>query len=50
MVTQVYARLTVEPVRRALDEQAERMLHPALPPPSMPSPDSREKQNEEWPG
>lgn len=27
-VTSVYARLTVEPVRQALEEQAERMLHP----------------------
>lgn len=28
--TQVYARLSVEPVRRALDEQAERMLGPVV--------------------
>jgi integrase len=26
--TQIYARLSVEPIRRALNEQAERMLHP----------------------
>jgi integrase len=50
MVTQVYARLTVGPVRRALDEQAERMLNPAQPLPSSPMFDSRKAQTPEWPG
>jgi len=43
--TQIYARLSVAPVRRALDEQAERMLQK-----KEPAPHSREPQNEEWPG
>ncbi len=49
--TQVYARLSVAPVRRALDEQAERMLGLS---PSVVSavPDRRSRSREalEWPG
>lgn len=44
-VTQVYARLTIQPVRRALDEQAGLMLGTVRPPLSTP-----EQQNKEWPG
>lgn len=44
-VTQVYARLTVQPVRRALDAQASRMLEPPQPVPL------REcAAEQEWPG
>jgi len=51
--TQVYARLSIGPVRLALDEQAERMLGPvqalasiAVRPPQQ----TREEAREEWPG
>ena len=54
--TQVYARLSVEPVRRALDEQAERMLGP-VPGPVVPMGERPpiaavrpSEQRDEWPG
>jgi len=53
--TQVYARLSLAPVRQALDEQAERMLGPLAP--AVPSsklsevaPAIRPEAMEEWPG
>lgn len=55
--TQVYARLSVEPVRRALDEQAERMLGPVekmgppttSPPPQTPRWSPSHDEREAWP-
>jgi integrase len=44
--TQVYARLSVAPVRLALDDQAERMLGPVPVPPVM----APEPMQQEWPG
>jgi integrase len=54
-VTQVYARLTVEPVRRALENQAQRMLNPRpiaqMPSPlPKPTPTPDETIESEWPG
>jgi integrase len=55
-VTQVYARLSVAPVRRALNDQCERMLRPVpvstTPPPqqTMVRAPSRMEEREEWPG
>jgi integrase len=55
-VTQVYARLSVAPVRRALNDQCERMLGPVpvstTPPPqqTMVRAPSRMEEREEWPG
>ncbi|RPH80572.1 MAG: hypothetical protein EHM80_04890 [Nitrospiraceae bacterium] len=52
--TQVYAQLSVAPVRLALDDQAERMLGPAPAPsavaPVIPVIATREAQMSEWPG
>ena len=53
--TQIYARLSVAPVRQALDDQAERMLGPVpvptnrLPHQTMVMAPSREERDE-WPG
>jgi len=47
--TQIYARLDTAPLRRALEDQSIRMLKLVqLPLPSVL--ESRETQNEEWPG
>jgi hypothetical protein len=43
--TQVYARLSVEPVRQALNDQCERMLGPVLAPSPVAAPEMQE-----WPG
>ena len=49
--TQVYARLSVAPVRLALDDQAERMLGPVpLPSPVAPVCPVVATLREEWPG
>ena len=49
--TQVYARLSVAPVRLALDDQAERMLGPVpVPSPSAPVVPVVATLREEWPG
>jgi integrase len=50
--TQIYARLSVEPVRQALDNQCERMLGPAPSPvaPVCPVLAAPETQTPEWPG
>ena len=61
--TQVYARLSVAPVRLALDDQAERMLGPVavsvvmllapVTPQTHQTPGwlfSRDEEGEEWPG
>lgn len=50
--TQVYARLSVAPVRLALDDQAERMLGPVLVPPvsSQSVRQPSQEVREEWPG
>ena len=52
--TQVYARLSVAPVRLALDDQAERMLGPvpvsSPVAPVIPAVAARETQMSEWPG
>ncbi len=54
--TQVYARLSVAPVRLALDDQAERMLGPVPVPTTPPPPQtprwapSRGEERDEWPG
>lgn len=51
--TQVYARLSVAPVRLALDDQAERMLGPvavSLPSPVAPVVPVVASLREEWPG
>jgi integrase len=54
--TQVYSRLSVEPVRQALDQQAERILatlapRPALvSPPAMASAGDWPELTQEWPG
>jgi hypothetical protein len=51
--TQVYARLSMAPVRLALDDQAERMLGiPAQPPPAtlMAPPIAAPVERMEWPG
>lgn len=49
--TQVYARLSVAPVRLALDDQAERMLGPVpLPAPVAPVVPGVSSLREEWPG
>ena len=51
-VTQVYARLDVTPIRRALEEQSVRMLGSLLPAPATPPPDRDvpERDTPEWPG
>jgi len=51
-VTQTYARLSVAPVRLALDEQAERMLGPVPSPVALACPviAPPETQRQEWPG
>ena len=52
--THIYARLSVAPIRRALDNQAERMLGPvAVPMPNAavyPVVTTSEPQRPEWPG
>ena len=54
--TQIYARLSVAPVRLALDDQAERMLGPAFAPAVslatavQPAVSIAETQSPEWPG
>ena len=51
MSTQVYARLSVAPVRRALDEQAERILGTAGPSvPAAVNTFSQSSDGHEWPG
>ena len=48
--TQVYSRLSVAPVRQALDQQAERILGTLAPPPALlPQGEPREPA-QEWPG
>jgi len=49
-VTQVYARLSVAPVRLALDEQAERMLGPVPVAPVVVPVVAAEPLRQEWPG
>lgn len=44
--TQVYARLSIAPVREALDRQAERILASIEPPPPL----ALEGKTQEWPG
>ena len=48
--TQVYARLSVEPVRKALDQQAERILGTVPPPPPLALGVDQMEQTQEWPG
>ena len=49
--TQIYARLSVAPVRLALDDQAERMLGPVpIPSPIAPLVPVVATLREEWPG
>jgi len=51
MSTQVYARLSIAPVRRALDEQAERMLGTMVPSlPARAHSASPSRDGAEWPG
>jgi hypothetical protein len=49
---QVYARLSVAPVRLALDDQADRMLGPVPSPVALACPviAAPETQRREWPG
>jgi integrase len=48
--TQVYSRLSVEPVRQALDQQAERILGTLAPPPPLALGVDQTEQAQEWPG
>ncbi len=48
--TQVYARLSIEPVRQALDQQAERILGTIAPPPPLALGVDQTEQAQEWPG
>ena len=48
--TQIYARLSIEPVRQALDQQAERILGTVAPPPPLALGVDQEEQAHEWPG
>ena len=49
--TQIYACLSVEPVRQALNDQCERMLGPVpTPPPQIPMWSPLRDERETWPG
>lgn len=48
--TQVYARLSIAPVRQALDQQAERILATVAPPPPLALGVDQTEQAQEWPG
>ncbi|MDF0674228.1 MAG: site-specific integrase [Nitrospira sp.] len=48
--TQVYARLSIEPVRKALDEQAERILGTLTPAPTLALGVEPMERAQEWPG
>lgn len=48
--TQVYSRLSIEPVRQALDQQAERILGTLAPPPPLALGVEQMDAAQEWPG
>ena len=48
--TQVYSRLSIEPVRQALDQQADRILGTVAPPPPLALGVDQREQTQEWPG
>ncbi len=48
--TQIYARLSIAPVRQALDQQAERILATIAPPPPLTLERDQTEQTREWPG
>lgn len=48
--TQVYSRLSIAPVRQALDQQAERIFNTLAPPPILALGVEQAEQAQEWPG